>query len=72
MAELIVMDRTGDSRTAFTADDSASVDAAMTRFAEMVGKGYTAVGEVNGQKAVIRAFDPDAEKIILYPQYIGG
>lgn len=74
MAELIVMDRTGDSRTAFTPDDAASVATAMEKFAEMTGKGYfaTVPGDGGEPGRLIRAFDPAAEKIIMSPQLIGG
>ena len=75
MPELIVMDRTGDTRTSFVVDDKKAVKAAMTRFKELMGKGYIAAqAGVNWERGqLIRKFNPRAETdIIMYPPFIGG
>jgi hypothetical protein len=75
LAELIVMDRTGDTRMTFTPDDCAAVAEATERFNDLVGvKKYLAVVPGAGGEAgrILRAFDPTAEKIILNPPFIGG
>lgn len=75
MAELIIMDRTGDTRVTFTPDDKAAVTTAMERFTELVGgRKYLATvpGENGGPGRIIREFDPTAEKIVLHAPFIGG
>lgn len=73
MAELIIMDRTGDSRMSFTPGDAPATQAAMDRFKELLGQGHIAYKEgADGQKTLTRTFDPDAERITLHPQLIGG
>ena len=72
MNELIIMDSTGDSRVVLS--DETKVAEAMTKFAEMMGKGYIAAQYTgNGdEKFLTRTFDPTAPKIVMYPQLIGG
>jgi hypothetical protein len=74
MPELIVMDRTGDSRMTFNASaDSPETVKAMARFTEMTRKGYIAYSKAeDGSTKLIRAFDPNAAEIIMNPQLIGG
>lgn len=73
--QLIVMDRTGDSRMDFTPDDTVAVAAAMEKFRELVGgKKYLATvpGENGEPGRIIREFDPTAREIILHAPLIGG
>jgi len=73
MAELIYMDRSGDGRMSFTPGDAPAVTAAMKRFDELRAQGHIAYKEgADGQKTLTRTFDPDASRIILHPQLIGG
>lgn len=73
MAELIVMDHTGDSRMSFTPGDAPATQAAMTRFNELMAQGHIAYKEgSDGEKTLTRKFDATAERITVHPQLIGG
>ena len=41
-------------------------------FQEYVQKGWLATGEVDGRRRQIFRFDPDLEKIVLFPVILGG
>lgn len=73
MPQLIVMDRTGDSRTAFMPDDAASVSVAQAMFDDFRAKGYIGVklGADGSRGELIRDFDPNSD-VLIYPPYIGG
>lgn len=74
MSELRVMDRTGDTKLIWDAGNQDEVDAAKATFERLKGKRYLAYAvKKNGEKGtVIQEFDPDAEKIIMAPQMVGG
>ncbi len=59
----IVMDRTGDTRHLFDADDRTAVEEAKKRFMELTGTGFTAAVRTGlGEQRIIRSFDPSAER----------
>jgi hypothetical protein len=72
--ELIILDRTGDTRLQWKRGDAGEVAAARKRFEELKGKGYAAfkVSGGGGQGEQIDAFDPAAERMVLVPPYVGG
>ena len=74
MAELRTMDRTGDSKVIWDKDKPDEVAAAKATFEALKKKRYLAYAvKKDGEKGrVIDEFDPDAEKIILAPQMVGG
>ena len=73
MAIQIVMDRTGDSRHEFDAEDIKAVAAAERRFNELMLAGFTAASRTaSGDTMVTRAFDPAAEETVFYPRLVGG
>ena len=73
MATQIVMDRTGDTRHTFNAQDRAELETAERRFRDLTGAGFTAaVRSGPGEQRVIRAFDPTAEETLFYPRLVGG
>ncbi len=74
MSELMVLDRTGDTRLQWSRKNVDEVAAARKRFDEYKAKGYLAykVNKAGDQGEVLQAFDPDAERVILAPQSIGG
>jgi hypothetical protein len=69
-----VMDRTGDTRTAFKVDDAVDARAAMARFAELTGKGYRAASMPagGGPGTMLSEYDATAETVLFFPQIIGG
>jgi hypothetical protein len=73
-SELVILDHTGDTKIMWSADNRDEVAAARATFDTLRGKGYLAYKvDRKGEKAeVIRAFDPEAEKVILAPQTVGG
>lgn len=72
--EMCVLDDTGDTKIIWDSDKPEEVAAARETFDKLKAKGYLAYSvDKKGEKGeVIRKFDPDAEKIILAPQTIGG
>lgn len=72
MAKLSIMDHTGHSVQEFDRADSASVARAMEKFRELTGAGHVAARMSPAGNQVIRAFDPDAEEILFFPQRQGG
>jgi predicted acetyltransferase len=76
VSELAVMDRgLGDLKVHWDQNNEYEVAAARLIFDDMKAKGYLAYkldheGANTGE--VIRAFDPDAERIIMSPQPVGG
>lgn len=75
MPTLKIMTREhGDLAVKFSKDDQVSVDEAMQKFNELVGKGSLAyeVGK-DGVNTHITKLDPDTENdVIITPQLIGG
>lgn len=74
MAELAVMDYTGDTKLIWDADNEVEVKAARELFDKLKKENYLAYSvRRNGkQDELIRKFDPDLEKIIMVPPVIGG
>jgi hypothetical protein len=74
--QMAVMGREGDVRTMWNKDVPAEVEAARAQFDALVGKSryaaFRATGERGERGAQIRAFDPEAERIILVPPLAGG
>lgn len=71
---LHVMDRTGDMKVIWSADNPDEVDVAKATFDKMRKKGHLAYTvKNNGEKGeVITEFDKTAERIIMSPQLVGG
>lgn len=71
---LTVLDGSGDSRFMWSKDNPDEVKAAKSTFKKLKDKGYLAYKvKGDGTKGeVLREFDPEAEKIIMAPQLVGG
>jgi hypothetical protein len=75
MSELAVMDsQLGDNKIEWNADVPAEVAAARAMFNTMKEKRYLAytLDESGHRGEVLREFDPEAERIIMTPQRVGG
>lgn len=74
MGEMRVVDPTGDTKTIWNSDDPDEVAAARDQFDTLRGKGFIAyrVDDEGDKSAVLREFDPEAEKMILRPPMAGG
>lgn len=73
MAVQIVMDRSGDSRNHFNANDAQDPARAEQRFCELTNDGFTAsVRTGPGQVSQIRSFDPTAKETVFFPRLVGG
>jgi hypothetical protein len=73
MATQIVMDRTGDTRHGFDANDLQALAKAEERFKELTKAGFTvAARTAEGDVSVVRSFDPTAEETVFYPRLVGG
>jgi hypothetical protein len=74
MSELMVLDRTGDTRIQWRSGNHDEVEAARSRFNDLKSKGYAAfrVNRAGNQGEQIDAFDATAERLILVPQFVGG
>ena len=73
--EMCVLDRTGDTRLTWDANNTDEVASVRRTFDELKGKGYLAYTVKPGDGAkgeVITAFDPNAQKVILAPPMRGG
>jgi len=69
----IVMDRTGDTRHEFKADDAQALKAAEERFRELTGVGFTAAARTEGgQSKLIRSFDGTVQETLFFPRLQGG
>lgn len=69
------LDKTGDVRQMWDRKNKAEVAAARTVFEDLTKAGYMAYkaeGKEGAQGEQIRRFDPDAERIILVKQLVGG
>lgn len=74
MHEFAVLDRTGDTKTIWDADNEEEVANAKATFKRFKDKGY-AIFRVDkkGEKGeLMHAFDPSAEKMICAPAIVGG
>ena len=73
MAIQIVMDRNGDTRHNFDANDADALSKAERRFKALTGDGFTAaIRTANGEPVVRRKFDPTAEETLFFPRLVGG
>lgn len=74
MSIMHVMDRTGDTKVIWSADNPDEVENAKATFDRLKGKGFLAytVREDGEKGEVIRKFDKTAERIIMAPQLVGG
>jgi len=73
MAIQIVMDRNGDTRHNFDAEDLNAVSKAERRFNELTGAGFTAaIRTADRDPVVTRTFDPTAEETLFFPRLVGG
>lgn len=71
---LHIMDRTGDTKVLWSADNPDEVEAAKSTFDGLKKKGFLAytVEEDGGKGEVIRKFDKTAGRIIMTPPLVGG
>lgn len=72
---LFVMDKNeGDQRLQWNRKNDEQVNQARARFDELKARGYTAYKvDANGRRGeVINEFDPNAQRIIMHPQMVGG
>ena len=71
---LAILDSTGDTRIIWDPDNEDEVANARETFNRLVKKGFQAYSvKRDGKKnAVVRDFDPEAEKLILAPALVGG
>lgn len=73
MNEMRIMNRQGDNKVTWEVDVQEQVDAAQKQFEELVQQGYFAYKSMgNGQGEMITEFDPNAEKLVLFPPIAGG
>jgi hypothetical protein len=73
MATQIVMDRSGDTRHDFDANDAKALLEAEGRFKQLTGAGFTAaIRSPSGEPAVTHSFDPTAEETLFFPRLVGG
>lgn len=73
MATQIVMDRSGDTRHQFDADDLKSLAEAERRFNALTGAGFTAATRrANGELSLAHSFNPNTEETLFYPRLVGG
>lgn len=62
----------GDLTLTWRKDNAAEVALAADTFTRYIDKGWLAFGETCGDKALIFTFDPDLERITLFPMIMGG
>lgn len=72
--ELIILNRTGDTKIIWDSANEDEVEAARRTFTDLRAKGYLAYKtDKKGEKAEqINTFDPKVERIILSPAMAGG
>lgn len=71
---LLILDDTGHTRMQWNKKNPDEVAAAKTRFDELRRQGYMAytVNKAGDQGVVLHDFDPEAERIIMHKQTVGG
>lgn len=76
MAEMAVLDRSGDLKIIWDKNNADEVAAARAQFKELTEKkrflAYKVLDKAGEKGEVIKEFDPNAERIILAPQMVGG
>jgi hypothetical protein len=75
MSDMHVLDRTGHSTVTWDPEKPIEVEVAKSMFKRLIEQGYNAfrVGEgiaIQGER--IKEFDPQAGKIMMVPQLVGG
>lgn len=70
----VITPKEGDVRLSWDVANREQVREARKTFEDLTGKGYYAyrVGKSGRKGEVIRAFEPDAEEIIIAPPMAGG
>lgn len=71
---IAILDKTGDTKIIWDPTNEVEVENARRTFDDMKAKGFTAysVNRRGDKDAVVREFDPDAQKLILTPALVGG
>jgi hypothetical protein len=74
MGMMNILDRSGHTKHIWNADNEAEVEAARTLYDALTRKGYRAFNvKKDGEEGTrMDTFDPEAEKMILVPQLVGG
>lgn len=74
MGVIRMLNRRGDTPTAWKVKDKKSLSEAEERFAFLLKDGFTIVKDPtsNSPGTIIREFDPNANEIIAIPQLVGG
>lgn len=73
MAIQTVMDRSGDSRHHFNANDAQELTRAEQRFYELINAGFTAAVRTGpGRVSHILSFDPTARETVFFSRLVGG
>ena len=74
MAELAVMDATGDTKHIWDKNNDAEVEAAKALFTSLRKRGYLIyrVDKKGDKGEMLTEFDPNAEKLIASPPMVGG
>ena len=72
--EIAVLDRTGDTKTIWDADNETEVEVVKAAFDSFKKKGYMIykVGKDGEAGTAMNKFDPNAEKMIAVPAVVGG
>jgi hypothetical protein len=71
LSTLHTLDRGGDTRLEWTSPtERAEAEETFRRLHDE--KKYRAVAIKNGEREIIHRFDPDADRIVLSPQTVGG
>ncbi|GAC1642852.1 MAG: hypothetical protein NVS4B2_32500 [Chloroflexota bacterium] len=71
--KLSILDRTGHTSVRWSTDLQETVDAANTKFNEMLAQGYTAFAmqdTTSGEQ--MSQFNPEVSSIVLIPRMVGG
>jgi hypothetical protein len=74
LGEMLIMDRTGHTRTTWNPDEEDEVEVARQMFDDLTRKGYSAF-RTKGADDVgkrLKSFDPKAGSMILVPNLVGG
>lgn len=71
--KLIILNSSGHTEVEW--ETSVKIDKttdAVDQFTDLIQQGYMAVAEKNGEKELVREFDPTADTITIFPQPVGG
>lgn len=72
--QLIIMDRSGDTRQTFDTTNATELTAAEDRFKELTGSGFRAakLSDDGSPGQLLKSFDPTAERVLFIPALQGG